>query len=79
MKTNINKSFLIFLSQRKLTTSGSPLILFVNARSFNCIQNWITCGLPVFPFPSNNNAIEGNMLVPQPQLLVIAFDFTRKP
>ena len=29
MKTNVNKGFFIFLSQRQLTTSGSPLILFV--------------------------------------------------
>ena len=32
-----------------------------------------------FPFQLNENAIEGNMLPPQPELLVIAFDFTVKP
>ena len=80
MKTNINKSFLIFLSPRQLTTSGSPLILFINARSFSFIRNWIKCELPVFfLFQLNENAIEGNMLPPQPELLVIALDFTVKP
>ena len=37
------------------------------------------CSLPVFPILSNENATEGDMLLPQPQLFLIAFDFTIKP
>ena len=62
MKTNVNKGFFIFLSQRQITTSGSPLILFVKLVPLTLYKIESNAAFLVFPFPSNENTIEGNML-----------------
>ena len=51
MKTNVNKGFFIFLSQRQLTTSGSPLILFVKLVPLTLYKIESNAAFLVFPFP----------------------------
>ena len=60
------------------TYNGSPLILILYDLSFRFTLHGIISRLPVFRLLSDENIIEGNMLLTQPAYMV-SFNFESKP